>query len=74
MSKQHSNCKQLLRDATEESKRLKDALRAFIRGEKTSDEVNAIADSVFSRIDALIDDYSSKKQAERLPVQWESSL
>ena len=61
MATQHLKCEQLLSDASEEYKRLADALNALLRGESTAKEVNTTADSVLTRVDGLIDDYMAKK-------------
>lgn len=61
MATQHLKCEQLLKDTGEEYKRLADTLNALLRGESTAEEVNATADSVFNRVDGLIDEYMVKK-------------
>ena len=62
MANQHLNCEQLLHDTAEEYKRLSGVLDALLRGEATAEEVNTTADSVFNRVDGLIDDYQTKRK------------
>ena len=60
MATQHLKCEQLLSDTAKEYKKLADVLNALLKGESTAEEVNTTADSVFARVDDLIDDYVSK--------------
>lgn len=61
MAKQHLKCEQLLKDTNVEYERLIDALNGLLRGETTSEEVNAITVDTLSRVDSLIDDYINNK-------------
>ena len=61
MATQHLKCEQLLGDTAKEYKRLADTLNSLLRGETTAEEVNATADSVFTRVDGLINDYMANK-------------
>lgn len=62
MATQHLNCEQLLHDTAAEYKKLSNALDSLLRGETTGEEINAIANSVFIRVDSLITDYQAKRK------------
>lgn len=60
MDKQHLKCEQLLKDVNAEYKCLLDSLNGLLSGTTTAEEVNATSETVFNRVDNLIDDYQSK--------------